>query len=139
MTILEVLSGFKTWRFIRSRATDLVVALVAVALYEFVARPYYRPYIYAHGIHDFHLADTLGNTLGTVATVFTFLFIFRREPKTDVFIINTVTISLALYELAHPLLGKPIDPWDFGATILSGFLCYLIHQSFNRHHASPDS
>ena len=43
------------------------------------------------------------------------------------------TISIIIYELAQPLLGKPIDPWDIIATILTGGLCALlyriIHQS----------
>jgi hypothetical protein len=132
MTLKEIIGGFKSWRFSRGRAFDLTVAIVSIGLYEFVARPYYRPYIYSNGINDFHLADTIGNTLGTAATVFSFLFVFGRDAKTDGFIINTVTISVALYELAHPLLGKPIDPWDFGATLLSGVICHLIYRSFNR-------
>ena len=33
-----------------------------------------------------------------------------RDLVQDYFMIRTVTISVAVYELAHPLLGKPIDP-----------------------------
>ncbi len=128
----DFLKGLKVWRFTRARQFDLLVALVSIALYEFVARPYYRPYIYAHGINDFHIADTIGNTLGTVATVFTFLFLLGGETKRDLFIINTVTLSVALYEIAHPLLGKPMDPWDLGATLISGGICHLIHRSINK-------
>lgn len=132
MTLTEVFNVFKSWRFTRARRIDLVVFTMAILLYEFVARPFYRPYIYSNGINDFHTADTVGNTLGTLATVFSFLFVFGKDHKTDVFIINTVTIAVALYELAHPLLGKPVDPWDFGATLLSGGICHLIYRSFNR-------
>ncbi len=132
MTLSGIFSVFKDWRFTRARRIDLVVFSTAIVLYEFVARPYYRPYIYSNAINDFHIADTIGNTLGTAATVFFFLFVFGKDLKTDIFIINTVTISVALYELAHPLLGKPIDPWDFGATILSGAICHLIYRSINR-------
>lgn len=132
MRITEVFSTLKTWHFTKARRIDLVAFSTAIFLYEVVIRPYYRPYIYANGINDLHFADTAGNTLGTVATVFSFLFVFGKDVQTDVFIINTVTISVALYELAHPLLGKPIDPWDFGATIISGGICHLIYRSINR-------
>lgn len=132
MTLFDIFNVFKTWRFTRARRIDLVIFSTAIILYEFVARPYYRPYIYSNGINDFHLADTIGNTLGTVATVFFFLFVFGKDRKTDAFIINTVTIAVSLYELGHPLLGKPIDPWDFGATIVSGGICHLIYRSINR-------
>ncbi len=131
--MIDFLVGLKAWRFTRVRRFDLLVALISIALYEFVARPYYRPYIYSHGINDFHIADTIGNTLGTLATVFTFLFLLGGEIKRDLFIINTVTISVAIYELAHPLLGKPMDPWDLGATIVSGGICHLIYRSINQH------
>ena len=127
----DFLIGLKAWRFTRARRFDLLVTLISIALYEFVARPYYRPYIYSQGINDFHIADTIGNTLGTLATVFTFLFLLGGETKRDLFIINTVTVSVAVYELAHPLLGKPMDPWDLGATVLMGGICHLIYRSIN--------
>jgi hypothetical protein len=136
MTFQQVLSGVRQWRFTRARAFDLGVTLVTVAFIEFIARPIYRPYIYKNGINDFHLADTIGNTLGTMATVFAFLFLFGNQKRTDRFIINTVTISVALYELAHPLLGKPIDPWDFAATIVTGGLCHLVYRLTRRESGS---
>lgn len=129
MTLSEIMASLKSWRFTRTRSAHLIVAATSIIVYEFVARAYYRPYIYAHGINDFHIADTIGNTLGTLATVFTFLFLLGGETKRDRFIINTVTLSVAVYELAHPLLGKPMDPWDLGATILSGGICHLIYRS----------
>ena len=88
---------------------NLLMGLGAVVLYE-IARATYRPYIYSRGINDFHIADTIGNSLGTVATIFVFTSLFGRDLAQDYFMIRTVTISLAVSELAHPLLGKPIDP-----------------------------
>jgi hypothetical protein len=43
-----------------------------------------------------------------------------------------VTISVAVYELAHPLLGKPIDPWDLAATIFTGVVCELLYRLIYR-------
>jgi len=106
---------------------NLVIGLSAVVLYELM-RAYYRPFIYSQGINDFHIADTLGNSLGTVATVFVFTSLLGRDLSQDYFMIRTVTISVLVYELAHPLLGKPIDPWDILATVLAGIFCEVLHR-----------
>ncbi len=45
---------------------------------------------------------------------------------------RTVIISVFVYELAHPLLGKPIDVWDLLATILSGIFCEVLYKFLNR-------
>jgi hypothetical protein len=44
-----------------------------------------------------------------------------------VFLIQTIFISITLYVIVHPLLGKPIDPWDIPATVVSGGFCYLLY------------
>jgi hypothetical protein len=110
------------WLHSKRRAMNLAVGLGAVLLYE-IARAYYRPYIYARGINDFHIADTLGNSLGTMATVFVFTSLLGHDIAQDFFLIRTVTISVLVYEAAHPLLGKPIDLWDMVATVLAGIVC----------------
>lgn len=127
MTIIELRKEIYNWRFTKKRAVDLSVGISALLLLEFVGRPIYRTYIYANEIYDFHIADTLGNTLGTIATVFFFLAVIGREKKLDYFIINAVTIGVVLDELIHPLRGKPIDPWDIVATVLTGGVCYVIY------------
>jgi hypothetical protein len=104
---------------------NLLVGLGALVLTE-VGRHVYRPFIYRRGIDDFHIADTLGNSLGTVATIFVLLAIFGRDHKSDDRIIVSATVGTVLYELASPLLGKPIDPWDATATIIAGGLSWLL-------------
>lgn len=102
-------------------------------MYELLARPYYRPYIYKHQLFDFHIADTLGNTLGTIATIFTLTAIFSSERVKGVSLVIIITVSLILYEIAHPLLGKPIDLWDILATWITGILSYgLFNMIFGR-------
>jgi len=115
------------WLSSKRRIINLLIGLSAVALYE-IMRAYYRPYIYSQGIDDFHIADTLGNSLGTVATIFVFVSLFGRDKARDYSVIRTVTISVLVYELAHPLLGKPIDPWDMAATVLAGVFCEVLYR-----------
>jgi hypothetical protein len=126
-----MLTDFKqeiiSWRFSKQRVINLAIGLSALLVYEFAARPYYRPYIYSQNIYDFHIADTLGNSLGTIAAVFIFLFILGGEKSRDNFLIKTIIISVAVYEMAQPLLGKPIDAWDIVATIFSGGFCLLMY------------
>ena len=62
---------------VRQRLVRLAVGLAALAVTE-LARTYYRPFVRTRGLSDFHLADTLGNSLGTVTTVFILLAVFGR-------------------------------------------------------------
>lgn len=110
------------WRFSRRRFINLAIGISALLLYE-AARAYYRPFIYSQAINDFHIADTLGNSLGTVTTVFVFVALLGRGGQHDYFLLRTVTIGVLVYELAHPLLGKPVDVYDLVATVLAGVLC----------------
>jgi hypothetical protein len=123
MTLQEVGTALRQWRLTKDRIVYFALGFSAVLIYEFVARPLYRPYIYRNGINDYHLADTIGNTLGSMATIFVFLGVFGQTRSQHLFLIKTITVSILLYELAHPLLGKPIDPWDVAATLATGLLC----------------
>lgn len=134
MTITELKEGFRTWRLTRERVIHLAIGVAAILVYEFIARPLYRPYIYRHNINDFHLADTIGNTLGTVATIFTLIGLIGQGRSQNLFLIKVITLSVALYELAHPLLGKPIDLWDLLATIITGGLCLVLYKWIHREH-----
>lgn len=110
------------WTLSKRRLINIIVGISALLLTE-AARTYYRPFIYAHHIYDFHIADTLGNSLGTVTTVFIFVALLGRDNARDYFLIRTVTISVLVFEVMHPLLGKPIDPLDMVATVLAGVFC----------------
>jgi hypothetical protein len=131
MTIRELREEFVSWKFTPVRGINLAVGFTALLIYEFFARPIYRPYIYSHQINDFHIADTIGNSLGTIATIFIFLGLIGRRSQHD-FLIKTITISLILYEVAHPVLGKPMDPWDVLATIITGVFCWVLYRILHR-------
>lgn len=125
---MEKLNGeIADWFHSKRRKVNMAIGMSAVLLCE-AARAYYRPFIYSNEINDFHIADTLGNSLGTVGTVFVFVSLLGRTRTQDIFLIRTVVISVLVYELAHPLLGKPIDPWDMAATVLTGFVCEGLHR-----------
>ena len=46
----------------------------------------------------------------------------------NLYLIKTIIISMALYEIAQPLLGKPIDPWDIVATVMTGVFCLILYK-----------
>lgn len=128
MTIDDIQKEITNWRFTKYKLINLSIGIAALLLYEFVARPYYRPYIYKHQINDFHLADTIGNSLGTVATIFIFVGLFSSESQKGKFLIKTITFSLILFEIAHPLLGKAMDIWDIIATLATGAISFFLFQ-----------
>lgn len=119
------------WFMSKRRIINLLIGLSAVVFYE-VARAYYRPFIYLNGINDFHIADTLGNSLGTIATIFVFVSILGIDRAKDIFLIRTVTIAVIVYEMAHPLLGKSVDPLDIIATIGAGVFSELLYRIIHR-------
>lgn len=137
MTIEELKDGITRWKLTRERMVDLTIGLLAILIYELVARPIYRPYIYRSNINDFHIADTIGNTLGTIATIFILTGLIAQGRTEHLFSINAITISVVLYEIAHPLLGKPIDIWDILATILTGGLCLVAYKIIHPVKAGP--
>lgn len=126
MTINDIKAELKNWKLTKYKAVNFAIGISALLIYEFVGRPIYRPYIYTNKINDFHIADTLGNTLGTLTTIFVLIAIFSNETVKGNYMIKLGTISVILFELAHPLLGKPVDVWDIIATILSGLLSFVI-------------
>ena len=126
MTIEDLTAEIKHWRWTRYKVANLLIGAGALLLYEFVGRPIYRPYIYANQLNDFHIADTLGNTLGTMTTVFVAIAVFSKDRAGGFFILKMATLGVVLFELLHPLLGKPTDVWDIGATLLTGVFCYAI-------------
>lgn len=131
MTLQDVRDGIATWKLTRERIINLSIGFTAVLVYEFIARPIYRPYIYKNEINDFHLADTIGNSLGTIATIFVLIGFIGQGRTQHFFLIKIITMSVAFYEIAHPLLGKSMDLWDIVATILTGGLCYVLYKALH--------
>jgi glycopeptide antibiotics resistance protein len=137
MTLKDFKAELKNWKFTRYKAVNIAIGSAALLLYEFIGRPIYRPYIYKNNINDFHIADTLGNTLGTLPTLFFLVAILSNDPTKGNYLIKLGTLSVVIFELAHPLLGKPIDIWDIIATILTGCFSYLLYNVIFKS-ASPE-
>jgi hypothetical protein len=127
MTLGHFVAELKNWKFTKYKAINFAIGILALLIYEFIGRPIYRPYIYNNKINDFHIADTLGNTLGTLPTIFFLVAILSNDTTKGNYLIKLGTFSVVIFELAHPLLGKKIDIWDIIATILAGLVSYLIY------------
>ena len=102
MTIKDLKKEIIAWRFTKYKIINLTIGICALLIYEFVGRPYYRPYIYSHKIYDFHIADTLGNSLGTIATIFILVSLLTSGVNNGIFLIKIITLSIVLYEIGHP-------------------------------------
>jgi hypothetical protein len=116
----------------------MLIGLGAVVLCE-LGRAYYRPYVYSNRIQDFHIADTLGNTFGTLATIYVFVSIFGRTFEKGLFILRTAAVSVVLFELAHPLLGKVVDPWDVLATLITAALAEVGYRRIQDRGGRPNT
>ena len=129
MTTNDFISELKRWKLTKYKVINFAIGISALLIYEFVGRPIYRPYIYSNNINDFHFADTLGNTFGTLTTLFFLIAIFSNDMIKGNYLIKIGTFSIVVFELAHPLLGKTIDIWDIIATVTTGLVCYFIYNN----------
>lgn len=127
MTVKDLREELKHWRMTKYKVINFTIAILSLLIYEFIGRPVYRTFIYSNNLNDFHIADTLGNTFGTVTTLFFLVGIFSNDKIKGNYLIKVGTISVVVYELAQPLLGKPIDPWDIVATVLTGGISLLAY------------
>jgi hypothetical protein len=126
MTIGDLKNEAINWRFTKYKLINLLIGLSSLLFYEFVGRPYYRPYIYSNKFYDFHIADTLGNSFGTIAAIFIPIAVLTNNKTKAYSLIKLITATMVIYEIGQPLLGKPIDLWDILATILSGGAGFLL-------------
>ena len=92
-----------------------------------MARSFYRPYIYANDIDDWVVADTIGNSLGTVTAVFMILTMSGRGTRWDWRLVAMVIIGLVGYELLNLIGDHPFDTNDVIATVVFGFISVVIY------------
>lgn len=129
MNLKDFKTELKNWKLTRYKAINFAIGITALLIYEFIGRPIYRPFIYANNINDFHFADTLGNTFGTMPTIFFLIAILSNDTIKGNYLIKLGTLSVVVYELAQPLLGKPTDFWDIIATLLTGVFSFFLYNS----------
>jgi len=92
-----------------------------------VARSFYRPYIYANEINDFHIADTIGNSAGTVTAIFMILTMVKSGSAKPHVLIIMVFFGLIGYEVISGSGSHPIDAWDIGATVVFTALSAILY------------
>jgi len=104
----------------------LLIAITAFFITE-LGRSFYRPYIYENKIEDFLIADTIGNSFGTMTAIFMILTLSGKGTKKDWNIVFTIIAGLLVYELLN-LTGKTaIDINDMIATVVFGTISALIY------------
>ncbi len=85
-------------------------------------------------MNDFGFADSIGNSLGTIAIIFfVFSLVMREGFRKEPYFILALVGCLLVYESAQGLLpGYYFDWKDVRATIVAGALSYLIYILVNR-------
>mgnify|MGYP006989002730 FL=1 len=78
----------------------------------------YRPYIYSHGIYDFHIADTFSDLL-LVPTCFCFVCALEKEINVR---IETGILAEVIVLVFVEVIDSPIDYYDALAAIISGII-----------------
>jgi hypothetical protein len=110
----------------RLKKVTLGIGIAAYFLTE-MARSFYRPYIYANDINDWVVADTIGNSLGTVTAVFMILTLAGRGTSWDWRLVGMVIIGLVGYEALNLTGNHRFDLNDVLATLLFGGISILVY------------
>lgn len=102
-----------------------VIAITAYSITE-LGRSFYRPYIYENKINDYFIADTIGNSFGTITAIFMILTLSGKGTNKDWYIVIMLIAGLLFYELLN-LTGKTaIDINDMIATVVFGALSSIV-------------
>jgi hypothetical protein len=103
------------------------VAFVSFFVLTEIGRKVYRPYIYRMHIDDFGIADSIGNSLGTLTQIFFYLGLFNATQKQSYRLIAFVTLGYIGYEIVQPYLPRGIFDWkDVFATLAAGIFSALV-------------
>ena len=102
-----------------------------------MARSFYRPYIYANDIDDWVVADTIGNSLGTLAAVFMILTMSGRGTSWDWRLVGMVIVGLIGYEMLNLVSGHALDINDVVATIIFGGISIVVYARILAHYGAP--
>lgn len=108
------------------KKATLSVGIAAFAVTE-LGRSFYRPYIYAHKIDDYFIADTIGNSFGTITAIFMILTLSGKGSNKDYKLLFIITAGLIVYEFLN-LTGKTaVDINDIIATVIFGAISALLY------------
>ena len=123
--------GVRHYLISRNDYTTLKKLTLAIGISAFflteMARSFYRPYIYANDIDDWVIADTIGNSLGTVAAIFMILTMSGRGTSWDWRLVAMVIAGLIGYEMLNLSGDHPFDTNDVLATLVFGAVSALVY------------
>jgi len=108
------------------KKTTLGIGISAWFLTE-MGRSFYRPYIYTNDIDDWVIADTIGNSLGTVTAIFIILTMSGRGKRSDWLLVGLVLSGLIGYELLNLTGHHAFDLNDVLATLVFGALSAIAY------------
>ncbi len=94
-----------------------VLGAVSAFFLTEMGRSFYRPYIYAHEIDDWFIADTIGNSFGTVTAVFVILTMSGKGTSWDWRLVGMVLAGLLFYETLNLAGNHAFDVNDVIARI----------------------
>ncbi len=90
----------------------------------------YRPYVYAHHINDWHLADSIGNIVAVPAVAFLFYAMQKTIRQTKLAVLIMDFFAWCLYEV---VFSMTFDWWDILASLLMCFIMYPLLSSLEKH------
>lgn len=131
--VLVPFMAWGVWRWLKRRndLTPLKKRTLALGCGAFflteMARSFYRPYVYAHHFDDFYVADTVGNSLGTVTAIFMLLTLTGTGTARDWRIVGMVIAGLVGYESLNLVGDHPFDPHDLVATLVFGAISAAVY------------
>ena len=113
-----------------------VLAFVVCFIATEIGRKVYRPYVCHNHIDDWGIADTIGNSLGTLTQIFLYLGLANATRRESYRIIGFVTVGYIVYEIVQPILPRgTFDLKDvlatFSAGVLAAILVTLIHHFYH--------
>ena len=98
-----------------------LIAFTCFFILTEIGRKVYRPYIYRNHIDDWGVADTIGNSLGTLTQIFFYLGLANATRVQSYRLIAFVTLGYIAYELVQPILPRgTFDTKDVLATLAAG-------------------
>lgn len=102
-----------------------------------MARSFYRPYIYANHIDDWVIADTIGNSAGTVTAIFMILTMAGRGTSRDWGLVAMVIGGLLGYEMLNLAGEHSFDINDVYATLIFGAASVLVYARVLARYGKP--
>ena len=106
-------------RLERIKMFSVCMSLLIICM---VIQKTYRPYIYANGLYDFHVADSFTNFFAVPVYILFFLSINGSSKYSINAIVIADVIGLILYEF----IGLTFDYYDMLAAVISGIITTIV-------------